>query len=597
MSTIDKTLTGSDFCNADCTEKQSVIHPQTCVGQVLITNDTNSTLVDWFNSDIKTEGKTFSETTNLLDWLKKNYPISNYALNPATTNVLGGIMLGENNPYLSIDDTGTLSVNRENLKIPEISGTSYYTEGTIKLGNSTFLTGNFEDSQIPSQLHDDYSYNGRVYAFPLRLDNHRRAGVVIPTKLFNSPSTITQLDWTFDYSDYATNVTLDQIVTGTNTNYILLGNKSINNSNGKLGYDNNNNISTSYGYPRIAFVAGSNITFKRFNSAYVPSFSNPWGDNITEFVISADTKLASNTTIGGIQLGYDNTSDTTKLPVEVNAGQQAYVDVSSISGAPKNHVVTTVNSIWDKYDYGFNTYDVMCNISGETIKIARKETFTKNQTNYSNNIANNSTAYEWVIPQVGIDNNIGIIDVSDNVAKGFFQLDIEHTNGAKETHNVGFVINTQYSNPHKYTLMWCTTCDWEVKFYDYNNTDRCVVYLIAPTKFTGKVKVSNKICYTSANQTIYSLNDATRVSWATNTTITNGSTSKLIGNLISTPQYNNNSHVSVFNGYKIVIDTFISSINELNVSDSLYDYEINDAIMHRLTDRVSKLEAIVQSLI
>lgn len=100
MSTIDKQLKGSNLCNLDCTDNNNVIHPETCVTQVVITNDSHTTLEEWFSLD----AGGFSSESSMLAWLNHYYPIpSGYDLPDASVNTKGGVKI--NSTYFDVSNS------------------------------------------------------------------------------------------------------------------------------------------------------------------------------------------------------------------------------------------------------------------------------------------------------------------------------------------------------------------------------------------------------------------------------------------------------------------------------------------------------------
>ena len=285
MSIKDLQLKGNNFCDIECVDRNSIIHPETCVDQVLTGHNTQ-TLSEWLDedSDPEVHHGSFDTYSNLKAWLINNYPIDIPSLPTASTSTKGGIKVGN---YLTIDNE-ILSVDKTSLEIPTISTATYNNTGVIKLGNSTPITNTIEDSPISNQLSTPYEYNGYVYTFPLRLDSNGNAGITVPTNLFSSSNDKKIPKWTLDWSKRVTSVnTTPTPPNGVVTNYILLGNKSINTLNGGLGYDLNGNLSTNYGYPKLALVAGENVSFTRYNKSFISSADNFWGDDITEILIEA----------------------------------------------------------------------------------------------------------------------------------------------------------------------------------------------------------------------------------------------------------------------------------------------------------------------
>lgn len=309
MSVKDLQLKGNNFCDMECVDRNSIIHPETCVNQVLTGNNnadnTAQDLSDWLAKDTAS-GYGFTGYSSLLQWLNTNYPISQSGIPIATYSTLGGVIIDHTDNILNINASGLLSVNKSALGIPTLNNAAFSTKGIIKLGNDTILTTDFENTFISGQTHDAYTFNGHVYALPLRLDNQGRAGVVIPTGLFNTGSGSTSSPWTFDWSKKVTTYDPETSTTGgTSTKYILLGNKNLATSNGELGYDSDGNISTNYGYPRFALVAGGGISFTRYTNRFISASDRAsWGADITEILITANEIPTLSTTAHDLNTNY-----------------------------------------------------------------------------------------------------------------------------------------------------------------------------------------------------------------------------------------------------------------------------------------------------
>ena len=602
MNIKDIQLNGSNLCNVECMDKNAVLHPETCISQVLINNGGTQTLSDWFAKDTESaEG--INNYTSLLDWLDTNYPID-ITLPVATNTTLGILKVDTSDDILNINE-GTLSFDKEALDIPVINNATISNSGTIKLGNSTQLNTALVDYSISGQIQDSYSYdehNGHVFAFPLRVDSENRAAVTIPTKLFTGNKSITLPDWTFDWSKKVINVDTSSTETsGVETNYVLLGNKNNNTDNGELGYDDNGNLSTDYGYPRFALVAGDNISFTRYNNNFISNANNFWGDTITELLISANIEaaqytagdgiditdgtisqeIATSTTVGGIKIGYIENDEL--KPVLLDEGNKAYVNISN--GSLKNHEITNINQVaFDQYSNYFDTYTVKCNISNENLTIVNINDFKQIGGGYNTikNVNINNT-YEWNINTAGDNNNIAIIHAISIAAKGCFQLIIDHNNNNNhiiETHNVGFVIDT----PNNYTFAWFSTCNWEVSLYTGENVgaNALRVYLKVPSDFTGTVKITDIHLVTASGDNIGSMNATSYKKWIDNNPFTNGSVTNITGDQIS----------GTFNH---TADAFVTLSESPSVGDFLYDSEINDTLIHNLLTRVKAIEIWIQN--
>lgn len=100
MSTIDKQLTGANLCNLDCKDSNNIIHPETCVDQVVVANDSHTTLSEWFSVGA---GEITSESS-MINWLNHYYPASSsYILPDASESTKGGIKI--NSTYFNVSDS------------------------------------------------------------------------------------------------------------------------------------------------------------------------------------------------------------------------------------------------------------------------------------------------------------------------------------------------------------------------------------------------------------------------------------------------------------------------------------------------------------
>lgn len=177
MAIEDKVIIGSDLCNSECIERNNIIHPETCLGQVKLTDNNSESLYAWINNGARRNVEYYSSLKN---WLIDNYPISGSGPLPiATTESIGCVSIDNTN--LTINEEGVLGFNVESLPIEEHCS-SYNNLGSIKLGNDTVISENFSNGAIPQ----DPSYK-----FPLRIDGNQRAGVVIPKSIISA----TQSDW------------------------------------------------------------------------------------------------------------------------------------------------------------------------------------------------------------------------------------------------------------------------------------------------------------------------------------------------------------------------------------------------------------------
>ena len=591
---IKKTLTGWDFCECPpCEERGNEIYPTTSDDQIII-DELGSNLATWLN--IGMDGTYY---TSLYSWLQANYPNSSYTLPVATDSTLGGVIVDTTN--LTISNDGVLSVDVSSLNIPSVGTATFSTSGTVKLGNSTTLTSNFVDGTISGQVHDSYSYSGHVYALPLRLDAQGRAGVVVPTDLFAVNQSKATSTWTFDWSKKVTNVSIGTPTAGVETNYILLGNKDVNTANGELGYDDDGELSTSCGYPRLALVAGDGITMTRYTNTFIPQADNYWGGNITEVLISADgdeyeLPAATTTDLGGIKLGF--TTDGENKPVELDANDKAYVNVSN--EALKNHVITSKTPVvYDEYGSYFETYSIRCNISGEDLIACNNYDFTKISGGYSYVQDVSGKTVTWTKTANDTGCYLGVLYGISTACKGLFKLRIHDTvNDILETHDVGFILDT----PTRDTFAWFTTLQWTLSARSGNNES--LVYLRVPDSFVGTITLIPTALVTRSGDNIGSFYNSsttaestTRYKWSDTTWTDEDVDLCTVVRLseITAPQ-TYNGHVIVPANPSIYVDLFLDTDSELNIGDKLYDNVVNDHVIHTLSRRLQSLQARVKAI-
>lgn len=193
---INKQIKGSNLCETSCIEKKNVIHPETCVNQVLIDDSSEKTLREWILN--AGEPATLGTYRCLKDWLLINYPVSGEPqdIPHADSTHYGVIKTGEGNQYLTLDN-GVLTFNYSEL--PQLQKATYNNLGGIKLGNSGTVTGAFNHNQNYSSIPYPTGSFSNFYGFPLSLDVNDRAGVIIPQELFSGR---VQSDWnTSDNTD------------------------------------------------------------------------------------------------------------------------------------------------------------------------------------------------------------------------------------------------------------------------------------------------------------------------------------------------------------------------------------------------------------
>lgn len=270
MSVIkDIQLNGSNLCNVECMDKNATLHPETCADQVFTTHTGNITLTEWLSNnetDPEHPYDGFAKYNSLHSWLEKNYPINaeTITLPIATTSTLGAIKVGQ---YLSVDNTGILSVDKESLNIPEIPDINIATisnAGIVKLGSSASISVALDGS--------DYQTTSVGTIFPLKLDSNSRAGIFIP-------NAYRKVSWSEidDASDYVKNNTL-----------------TINYGGQAYEFTSNGSTDTNIDISSVSYTAGEGIDI----------------DNG-----SIKQSAATNSSLGGIKVGYTKNGD--KKPVQI----------------------------------------------------------------------------------------------------------------------------------------------------------------------------------------------------------------------------------------------------------------------------------------
>ena len=204
MSALNKQIKGSNLCGTKCSEKNTIIHPETNVSQVMLTTDTSTTLEEWILSITNEDTEQhISRYTNLLEWLQKNYPISSEGIPIATDDTIGGIKLGKANSYLQISNDGVLTFNEQSL--PTIKQAKFEALGGIRLGNDSIMSKIiFSTTDITGNFNVYNPKSTEFYCFPLMNDDSRaqHAGIAIPQELFKT--TQQQSDWNEDDIDSPT---------------------------------------------------------------------------------------------------------------------------------------------------------------------------------------------------------------------------------------------------------------------------------------------------------------------------------------------------------------------------------------------------------
>lgn len=283
MSVIkDIQLNGSNLCNVECMDKNATLHPETCTDQVITTHAGNITLTEWLSNnetDPEQPYGGFADYNSMHSWLEENYPINaeTITLPIATTSTLGAIKVGQ---YLSINNTGVLSVDKEALNIPEIPDINIATTsgaGIVKLGSNT---------SIPVALNgSDYQTTSEGKIFPLKLDSNSRAGIFIPNAYH-------KVNWSEieDANNYVKNNTL-----------------TINYDGQAYEFTSNGSTDTSINISSISYNAGEGIDI----------------DNG-----SIKQSAATNSSLGGIRVGYTETNNKRAVQLDPTTNQ-AFVELST----------------------------------------------------------------------------------------------------------------------------------------------------------------------------------------------------------------------------------------------------------------------------
>ena len=590
MSVTDKQILGSNLCNIECTEKNNIIHPETCVNQVLIGNGSTVNLPAWFDGDTDPEVHhgSFGDYSNMLAWLEANYPHNTYTLPIATNEVLGGIKVGE---HLTIDsETGVLSVN---LNVPSYSQATYTDLGLIKLG---------DNNPLPSTVGSD------ITIFPVQLDSVGHAGVAIP----NSNLTQVNSDWTAEsgspaYIEHKPSISNAQITLRLNS--ASIGSFTLNQSTPST-------INISLGQPlnsiqTLGTPVAANKTFvwNGFEWAY---------GNVNEYELQPATDQA----LGGIKIGY--TDSGALKAVHLDGSNKAYVDVTDEN--LKNHVVIDrYDAVWDEYGNSFPTWKVQCQISNEILNIVNFHDFTTGEGRleypqvgeYLKVLPRNDdpddpykTTYTWKVSQARANQKICIIAANAACVKGCFTLQmIDKVKNTEYTCQVGFILDT----PDTDTFAWWSVCPWNVELYSNSTTHCSYVFLDIPDTFAGTISIKDKYLFRGGGENaqhaptwlganVWSYNGDSVVYWQSSSTIVDGnlwpaSSSVNIGSIVtsSTITVDGVDHILVPAGYRPTVDAFINR-ESLEVGDTFYDNIINDCVLHTICYKVQSLESRIDRL-
>lgn len=131
----DIILQKRNLCGFECLEREDIVHPQTCLSNVLLQHDSSDSinLYNW----ITNEGVN-DLTPSLKEWLLKHYPISSgggitptqYTLPIASSVELGGIKI--KSPF-NIDREGFLGITFPETPTESIELASEIKAGTVKV--------------------------------------------------------------------------------------------------------------------------------------------------------------------------------------------------------------------------------------------------------------------------------------------------------------------------------------------------------------------------------------------------------------------------------------------------------------------------------
>lgn len=553
MSVTDKQILGSNLCNIECTEKNNIIHPETCVNQVLIGNGSTVNLPAWFDGDTDPEVHhgSFGDYSNMLAWLEANYPNS-YTLPSATASRLGGIKVGN---YLTIDN-GVLSVNISELNIPTINSiankATFDKYGVIKLGNDSPLISNFSNDSITGETSDNTDF------FPVRLDSYNRAGIAIPNSLF----TQVQTDWNQNNTSAA---------------------DFIKNKPGIFSVGNNGLVP----YPTEA----NNSKFLSAQGTWETIHTYTAGTNIT---IEGDTISATDTTYNVFE-GTDGINDGTTglVPAPTTSDVDKYLSSDGTWKAVadpnlKNHkVINKTSIIEDEYHNNFYAYKVICNLSEELLTIINKEDFKRLDTDYAHSL-NLTGTVQWSRQNIATNKTIGLLYMNSIACKGMLKITITSSDtNIAQSYFMGFVADTP---PHEKIGIF-TNLDWNltVKQETVGQAGTIYCYLHIPNDFVGDITVEGLGgAYASGTNISAFYYESGQINYYS-----------LQGSASTTGQFCNDTSAgsSSIPVYRSSFDAAVSQVNELQIEDLLYDNEINDAVIHNLVVKLSRLEALVYNII
>lgn len=285
MSVKDIQLKGDNICNVECMDKNSILHPESCVNQIKIADNVSITLDDWLTynpSDTSTPLGGFDNYNGLLPWLTENYPVPEYTpyqLPTATASVKGGIKVGD---YLIIDNE-RLSVDISSISIPDIS--TFEDSGVVCLGSETEIDSTFEPDTDYVALEEN------SFAFPLKLDSNKHAGVVLSKDFFSESN----------------NVKWENVLNAPTVS--------------------NNTLTIIYNGTEYSFQSnGNSNTELTINSS---SYTQGEGISINDQTISQSA--ATNNNLGGIKTNFTSTENS--KAVKLDSNNNAYVTIRDAAGA------------------------------------------------------------------------------------------------------------------------------------------------------------------------------------------------------------------------------------------------------------------------
>lgn len=208
VTKIGKELFGKNFCNLSCSEKKSIIHPETDVDMVKTTRLGSKTLSEWVASGI--EHNSFEDYANLVEWMEDNYT------KKASDTQYGLVKI--DNDTLILDE-GILKVN-----ITGISDVPIATEnvaGIMKLG--TTIPHTSTTYKLPVYLNESnraYVDLPKSYLATSVQSNWLETDENSPSYIWNKPTvpavnnpTITFVQYGYEVGSFSTNQDSDSTIT------------------------------------------------------------------------------------------------------------------------------------------------------------------------------------------------------------------------------------------------------------------------------------------------------------------------------------------------------------------------------------------------